>query len=50
VKFLVKDAAKRAGLDEADVDAFSGDSLRVGTAQDLLISGHDTAAIMRAGG
>ena len=28
----------------------SGHSLRVGAAQDLLIKGHDTAAIMRAGG
>ena len=29
---------------------FSGHSLRVGAAQDLLIKGHDIAAIMRAGG
>ena len=28
----------------------SGHSLRVGAAQDLLIKGHDLAAIMRAGG
>ena len=28
----------------------SGHSLRVGAAQDLLIQGHDMAAIMRAGG
>jgi len=28
----------------------SGHSLRVGAAQDLLIKGFDTAAIMRAGG
>ena len=28
----------------------SGHSLRVGAAQDLLIRGYDTAAIMRAGG
>ena len=28
----------------------SGHSLRVGAAQDLLIKGHDMAAIMRAGG
>ena len=50
VKILVKDAARMAGLDREDIDAFSGHSLRVGAAQDLLISGHDTAAIMRAGG
>ena len=31
-------------------EEISGHSLRVGAAQDLLIKGHDTAAIMRAGG
>jgi integrase len=50
VKRLVKNAAKRAGLDASEVDAFSGHSLRVGAAQDLLKRGFDTAAIMRAGG
>lgn len=29
---------------------FSGHSMRVGAAQDLLCAGYDTAAIMRAGG
>jgi len=50
VKRLVKQAAERAGLDLAEVDAFSGHSMRVGAAQDLLTRGFDTAAIMRAGG
>jgi len=50
VKRLVKSAAEAAGLDPAEIDAFSGHSLRVGAAQDLLSAGHDTAAIMRAGG
>jgi site-specific recombinase XerD len=50
VKRLVKTAARRAGLDQADIDAFSGHSLRVGAAQDLLVKGFDTVAIMRAGG
>jgi site-specific recombinase XerD len=50
VKRLVKDAAKRVGLDPEDIDAFSGHSMRVGAAQDLLKRGFDTAAIMRAGG
>jgi integrase/recombinase XerD len=50
VKRLVKSAAARANLDPEMVAAFSGHSLRVGAAQDLLASGHDTAAIMRAGG
>lgn len=50
IKRLVKTAARRAGLDPDEVDAFSGHSMRVGAAQDLLIKGYDTAAIMRAGG
>ena len=50
VKRLVKSAAKAAGLDQEDIDAFSGHSLRVGAAQDLLGAGYDAAAIMRAGG
>ncbi|WP_416898614.1 MAG: tyrosine-type recombinase/integrase [Minwuia sp.] len=50
VKRLVKNAARRVGLDPADIDAFSGHSMRVGAAQDLLAKGLDTAAIMRAGG
>ena len=50
VKRLVKQAARRVGLDSAEVEAFSGHSMRVGAAQDLLSRGMDTAAIMRAGG
>lgn len=50
VKRLVKHAAKLAGLDPNEVAEFSGHSLRVGAAQDLLRRGFDTAAIMRAGG
>lgn len=50
VKRVVKNAAKRIGLDPDEVDAFSGHSMRVGAAQDLLTRGFDTAAIMRAGG
>lgn len=50
VKRLVKNAAARADLDPEIASSFSGHSLRVGAAQDLLTSGHDTAAIMRAGG
>ena len=50
VKRLVKSAAKAVGLDPAEIDAFSGHSLRVGAAQDLLCAGYDAAAIMRAGG
>ncbi|MBC2835136.1 tyrosine-type recombinase/integrase [Paragemmobacter straminiformis] len=50
VKRLIKDAARDAGLDPDVVDAFSGHSMRVGAAQDLLVMGHDAIAIMRAGG
>lgn len=50
IKRLVKSAATSAGLERDDIGAFSGHSMRVGAAQDLLTMGHDTAAIMRAGG
>ncbi|SHK58381.1 Site-specific recombinase XerD [Shimia gijangensis] len=50
VKTLIKSSAKKAGLGPEDIDSFSGHSLRVGAAQDLLCAGYDTAAIMRAGG
>lgn len=50
VKRVVKQAAVRAQLDATDIAAFSGHSMRVGAAQDLLKRGFDTAAIMRAGG
>ena len=50
IKRVIKTAAKREGLDPDTVGEFSGHLLRVGAAQDLLKMGHDTAAIMRAGG
>ena len=50
VKRLIKQSAKRAGLPEMTIATLSGHSLRVGAAQDLLTMGHDTSAIMRAGG
>ena len=50
VKRLIKNAALREGLAAPIVDQFSGHSMRVGAAQDLLCKGFDTAAIMRAGG
>jgi integrase/recombinase XerD len=50
VKRVIKAAAKRAGFDASNIAAFSGHSMRVGAAQDLLKNGFDTAAIMRAGG
>lgn len=50
LKKLIKTSARRAGFDPEIAEAFSGHSMRVGAAQDLLRNGHDTAAIMRAGG
>lgn len=50
MKIIIKSAAKRAGFDASDIAAFSGHSMRVGAAQDLLKSGFDTAAMMLAGG
>jgi site-specific recombinase XerD len=50
VKLLIKEAVAAAGVPPQEVEAFSGHSLRVGAAQDLLCAGFDTAAIMRAGG
>ncbi|WP_334062892.1 tyrosine-type recombinase/integrase [Limimaricola cinnabarinus] len=50
VKRLIKEAASAAGLDPSIAADFSGHSLRVGAAQDLLRAGQDTASIMRAGG
>ena len=50
VKRLIKSTATRCGLSEQEVEDFSGHFMRVGAAQDLLAAGHDTAAIMRAGG
>ena len=50
VKRLIKASAKRVGLPFETVKKFSGHSMRVGAAQDLLCAGFDTVAIMRAGG
>ena len=50
VRRVIKEAAQRCGLGADQVASFSGHSMRVGAAQDLLKRGFDTAAIMRAGG
>lgn len=50
VKRMIKTAARNAGVVPKEVGDFSGHSMRVGAAQDLLCAGHATAAIMRAGG
>ncbi|MEC7760334.1 MAG: tyrosine-type recombinase/integrase [Pseudomonadota bacterium] len=50
VKDIIKHSARAAGLEPSIAAAFSGHSMRVGAAQDLLEAGHSTSAIMRAGG
>lgn len=50
IKRLIKSSARAAGLPPEEIAEFSGHSMRVGAAQDLLAAGHGTAAIMRAGG
>ncbi|MBF9046445.1 tyrosine-type recombinase/integrase [Rhodobacterales bacterium LSUCC0031] len=48
VRRAIQNGAARAGLEFSG--EFRGHSLRVGAAQELLCAGHDTVAIMRAGG
>lgn len=50
VKLIIKEAVAAAGLPPEEVAEFSGHSLWVGAAQDLLCTSYDTAAVMRAGG
>jgi integrase len=50
IRRLIKTAAQRAGLESDIVNSLSGHSMRVGAAQDLMLSGLDTVAIMTAGG
>lgn len=47
---IIKNAARQAGIGSNADDKFSGHSMRVGAAQDLLLRGVDTVGIMRAGG
>lgn len=49
IRRIIKAAARRAGLVDEAVH-LSGHSMRVGGAQDLMRAGHDTIAIMTAGG
>lgn len=48
IRRLINVAAKRAGLADAAAE-LSGHSMRVGGAQDLMISGHETLMIKTAG-
>ena len=50
IRRLVKSAARRAGLPQEVVQSLSGHSMRIGAAQDMLVTGFDQLAIMQAGG
>lgn len=50
IRRLIKRATRRANLDPAIAAALSGHSMRIGAAQDMLVAGFDTLAIMQAGG
>jgi site-specific recombinase XerD len=43
---IYKKIARKAGLDEAEIEGISGHSMRVGPAQDLLNSGASMPIIM----
>ena len=50
IRRLVKRVARNAGLPELVADQLSGHSMRVGAAQDMMVTGFDMLAIMQAGG
>jgi len=50
IRRLIKRAGTSAGIDADVAKALSGHSMRVGAAQDMLVSGFDAVAIMQAGG
>jgi integrase len=50
IRRLIKRAAGRAGVEGQLAREFSGHSMRVGAAQDMLVAGFDAVAIMQAGG
>jgi integrase/recombinase XerD len=50
VRRRIKVAAKRARLSSEVVSGLSGHSMRIGAAQDMMLSGFDTLGIMQAGG
>jgi len=50
IRRLVKRAAQGADIPQPIADRLSGHSMRVGAAQDMMVTGFDTLAIMQAGG
>ena len=50
IRRLIKRATVRADLDASIAKELSGHSMRIGAAQDMMVSGFDALAIMQAGG
>jgi integrase/recombinase XerD len=50
IGIIIKQAAKRAGLTNQEVQKLSGHSMRIGAAQDMMTAGLDILPIMAAGG
>jgi len=50
VASIIKNRAKKAGIEKVQVARLSGHSMRVGAAQDMAAAGIDLGAIMHAGG
>ena len=50
IRRIVKRAVRRAGVPASVADEFSGHSMRIGAAQDMMVAGFDILAIMQAGG
>ena len=50
VNRIIKKAALNAGLSKQAIQKFSGHSMRVGAAQDMMVAGLDILPIMAAGG
>ncbi|MEQ8656375.1 MAG: tyrosine-type recombinase/integrase [Hyphomicrobiales bacterium] len=50
IRRLIKRAAKRADIDAGVTSRLSGHSMRVGAAQDMMVAGFDSLAIMQSGG
>jgi integrase len=50
IRRLIKRAARSAGVEIETARGLSGHSMRVGAAQDMLVAGFDSLAIMQAGG
>lgn len=50
IRRIVKRAVQRSGFPKSVADEFSGHSMRIGAAQDMMVAGFDILAIMQAGG